>query len=129
MENYFISDEFKNMVALKAFGGEAIIVIANQGDPGPTGRRPDGSIRNYTAARFNMQPEDWEIGDTAGKIQNNSDMNGGKPVGSGSVTITHFSLWRQTGEFLGSIKLVRSIRVKNGDSVRISRGFIRYKFF
>lgn len=128
MENYFITDEFKNMVALKAFGGEVITVMANQGDPGPTGRFPDGTRKNSTSAIFNLHPEDWEIGDTAGKIQNNSDMNGGL-ASTGSVTITHFSLWRQNGEYLGSIKLVRSMTTQPGDSVRISRGFIRYKFF
>ena len=128
MNDHFITDAFKNMMAAKIFGGEQLTVIIHQGNPGPTGRNPDGSIKNYTAGRFNMDPEDWEIvGDTVGRVQNNSDMNGGI-LASGPVTATHASLWRANNEYLGYIKLYRSIRIRNGDSIRISRGFIRYKF-
>ena len=124
MREELITDAFRNMMAYKIFSNEVIVVKFHRGEPGDDGRQNElGAGRG----NLNMNPADWEVGDT-GIIQNRNAMNVGLVTNTGTVPISYFSLWRENGDFLGFTKLLRTQRFRGGESLRISRGLIKYKF-
>ena len=137
MNELFITNDFKNMIALKLFSNEVITVrfhqpatpdsINSDNSPGRTGYNADGSLRGTFGSAtglVNMNPDAWTIGDTAGEIINANDTNVGR-LSSGRVTVSYYSLWRQDGTYLGYSKLIRDLRLPGGQSLRFARGLIK----
>ena len=125
MNEEFFSDEFKNMVAEKAFDGETITVIFHNGNPGPTGI---AFTFGDTRGILNLRPDRWELGGV-GIVQNAFDENVGVLSETANSTVRYYSLWRGDGSFLGYRKFLRDIIIPTNDSLRLSARTIRYKFF
>ena len=123
MENNFYTDEFKNMVASNVFN-EVITLIFHQGHPGDTG---NANTFGATAGILNMNPNEWEVGDT-GIVQNKNAIDVGV-LSTSRVFVRYITFWRENGEYLGFKKVLRNLSLPGGKFFRISARSIRFKFF
>ena len=150
MNNQFISDNFRNMLAseflTEVLKTERMLItvffhqpaapdsINPDTSPGRTGLNADGTSRGTFGTNtglVNMRAEDWELSGDTGIIHNAYDIDVGR-LNAGAVTVGWYSLWSGTTRadltFLGWRKLNNDLRLPGGQSLRIGTGVIKIKF-